>query len=156
MKKLISLIAGLFLVGVVLAGTVEVVPFNSDDAEVSVSVYPNMSTGTIVTTVGKVDGYVEMIDVISGAGAAQTCAVVIATVPDISGQVPQILYSNLTLSGNVTFYPRIVANTTAGGAVSGALTNMPIFLAQETLKMYCWKSSSTNNATVKARVKTWR
>lgn len=143
MRTLTSFLAVLLVSGSVIAGSVDVVPFDSTASASFVTT--NVSGVKDAVTLPLIyDGFVQMVDIVSGLGAGQTCAVVIATAPALTGQIPQIIYSNLALSGSAQYMPTNVVG------------NPSIFLAKDTLKMYTWKSSSTNGATVKALVKKWQ
>ena len=156
MKKLIGFLV-LATAIIVVAGDVTTVTLDSTDKAAIISGVPGMTTGTIVTATLPADGFVQQVELISVYGAAQTCSVVVVTSTDFATQVPQVIYSNLTLTGSVLIRPMEQPHMVTGELI-GATTNsyVPIFLAGDVLKAYFWASTGTNNCSVKVRVDTWR
>jgi hypothetical protein len=125
-----------------MAGEANTLPLEWTDHAVTNSAL--IESGEVVTASIPIDGWVQSVELISGYGSVQTCAVAIVTATNYPGQAYVTVYSNLAVTSSVR------VNVTNG------LESSTTFLAGDVLKMYLWKSTGNSNCTIRARIRFWR
>ncbi len=131
MKKLIPFIASLLAVAAVYAGTELAEPLSVTAATNGAATVASTDTTTVFHY-----GHVDKV-VLDFAGAASpTCTVEVVTVASNAlGTTSQTLLS-LSATGDGTYYPRAIADTTAGVDISNEPVCIGLFKDQLQLKAY--------------------
>lgn len=159
MKRITGMLAGFILPLYLSAGEVNPVVFDSTAGSAGKTSVPTngwIAAGQVMTSAIPVRGFVKQLEIITSDNV-QTCAVVVITATNYGSQAYQTVFSNMAVSASGVYRPRVTAHDTAGGALM-ASTNAfeDVFLAEEYLKCYVWKSTFSSNCTIKVKVKLWQ
>ena len=150
-KSIVCLAAMLFVASVFAGSEPTVLPLESPGA----SITPNLlSSADSVTATVPVSGFLQDLEIISGYGTVQTCAVWIVVATNYATQVERTIYTNAAFTGSKFFSPRYPVQDSAGTDL-WASTNQHerMFFSGDIIKAYFWESTGTNNCNLKIRLK---